>query len=485
MDTEDRDGNHDRVRSRSRDRSRSRSRDRSGRNDRYASSSARGGSAQAPFDPMRKAISREVAANEAAKRSRKECRVYVGNLAFGVKWNDLKDFMREAGNVVFAEIMLLPNGMSKGCGVVEFSQPEEAQRAIRELSDQQLLGRPLFIREDREDTAKYGAAAISGRAGYMGPGAFGAAAGRGGFGGGFGGARGGFAGGAGGFGGPVGGGSGRHLYVQGLPYTVGWQDLKDLFRAAGSIIRADVKFAPDGSHTGTGTVIYETPQDAQNAIAMYNGFEFQGSVLEVREDRFPLAFAGGRGGFGGGARGGFGGGFGGRGGFAGAGAGAFGAAAAGFGAPGAYGGFAGAMGGFGGAPGFGAAAAGMGAFGAMGGAPVGPAVGGIVPPSEQIYVRNLPWSTSNEDLVELFATCGTVHNAEVLFEHGRSKGVGVVEMASVDEATIAKDRFNGYMYGGRPLQIEYNARPYVFTAAPPALGDYGAADAGAMVGAAE
>lgn len=33
--------------------------------------------------------------------------------------------------------------------VVEFSKPEEAQRAIRELSDQQLLGRPIFIREVR------------------------------------------------------------------------------------------------------------------------------------------------------------------------------------------------------------------------------------------------------------------------------------------------------------------------------------------------
>jgi len=31
--------------------------------------------------------------------------------------------------------------------VVEFSQPEEAQKAIRDLSDQQLLGRPVFIRE--------------------------------------------------------------------------------------------------------------------------------------------------------------------------------------------------------------------------------------------------------------------------------------------------------------------------------------------------
>ena len=35
------------------------------------------------------------------------------------------------------------------CSVVEFSQPEEAQKAIRDLSDQQLLGRPVFIREVR------------------------------------------------------------------------------------------------------------------------------------------------------------------------------------------------------------------------------------------------------------------------------------------------------------------------------------------------
>jgi hypothetical protein len=57
-----------------------------------------GHAARAPFDPMRKAMNREVAASEAAKRSKKECRVYVGNLAYGVKWNDLKDFMREGGS---------------------------------------------------------------------------------------------------------------------------------------------------------------------------------------------------------------------------------------------------------------------------------------------------------------------------------------------------------------------------------------------------
>lgn len=82
-------------------------RDRSSRPDRstrYASQGTRGPTyASAPYNPARKAASREIAASEAAKRSRKDCRVYVGNLAFGVKWNDLKDFMREGGSLFRVE----------------------------------------------------------------------------------------------------------------------------------------------------------------------------------------------------------------------------------------------------------------------------------------------------------------------------------------------------------------------------------------------
>lgn len=76
------------------------------RSTRYASTGGSGGGGGrgpayggAPYNPARKAVSREIAATEAAKRSRKDCRVYVGNLAFGVKWNDLKDFMREGGSL--------------------------------------------------------------------------------------------------------------------------------------------------------------------------------------------------------------------------------------------------------------------------------------------------------------------------------------------------------------------------------------------------
>lgn len=99
---------------------------------------------------------------------------------------------------------------------------------------------------------------------------------------------------------------------------------------------------------GSGIVAFDNPEDAANAIQQFNGYEWNGRALEVREDRFAGAP---RGGFGG--RGGFGA-MGGRGGFGGRGAfmGARGGYGAGFGGGfGGRGGFGGGYGGPGGAPG--------------------------------------------------------------------------------------------------------------------------------------
>ena len=49
----------------------------------------------------------------------------------------------------------------------------------------------------------------------------------------------------------------------------------------------------------------------------------------------------------------------------------------------------------------------------------------------------MPWSTANEDLVELFETTGTVELAEILYEGTRSKGCGVVQFSQVQEAETA------------------------------------------------
>jgi RNA recognition motif-containing protein len=72
----------------------------------------------------------------------------------------------------------------------------------------------------------------------------------------------------------------------------------------------------------------------------------------------------------------------------------------------------------------------------------------------------LPWSTSNDDLVELFQTIGTVDRAEIQYEvNGRSRGAGVVQFTSQTDAATAIEKFQGYAYGGRPLGLDYARYP--------------------------
>jgi len=81
----------------------------------------------------------------------KNRRVYIGNLSWNVSWQDLKDHMREAGEVARADIMTGPDGRSKGCGIVEYTDEEGAKKAVETLNDTELNGRQIFVREDREE----------------------------------------------------------------------------------------------------------------------------------------------------------------------------------------------------------------------------------------------------------------------------------------------------------------------------------------------
>ena len=51
--------------------------------------------------------------------------MFVSNLTYEVQWQDLKDHMRNAGSVIRADIIVGPDGRSKGLGTVEFSKPYE------------------------------------------------------------------------------------------------------------------------------------------------------------------------------------------------------------------------------------------------------------------------------------------------------------------------------------------------------------------------
>ncbi len=80
--------------------------------------------------------------------------------------------------------------------------------------------------------------------------------------------------------------------------------------------------------------------------------------------------------------------------------------------------------------------------------------------SMKLYVGNLSFSTSSEDLQQLFAQVGTVESASVVEdrETGRSRGFGFVEMASKEEGQKAIEQFNGADLNGRNLNVN-EARP--------------------------
>ena len=145
-----------------------------------------------------------------------------------------------------------------------YQNSRDAARAINELQNSVLHGRPIFVREDRE---KGGGGRGGGRGG-----------------------RGGRGRGRGGRGGRGGGGyfneesNGTQLFVNNLSYDTDWRELKDHFRQCGDVERVEVIEGPDGRKKGFGTVRFYKADDATKAIETLNGVELQGRDLEVRLD---------------------------------------------------------------------------------------------------------------------------------------------------------------------------------------------------------
>src|SRR2546430_8679522 len=78
----------------------------------------------------------------------------------------------------------------------------------------------------------------------------------------------------------------------------------------------------------------------------------------------------------------------------------------------------------------------------------------------KLYVGNLSFQTTSEDLKEHFAQAGNVESASVVEDRmtGRSRGFGFVEMATAEEAAAAIEQFNGKEFSGRNLTVN-EARP--------------------------
>lgn len=79
---------------------------------------------------------------------------------------------------------------------------------------------------------------------------------------------------------------------------------------------------------------------------------------------------------------------------------------------------------------------------------------------KRLYVGNLPYTVSEQDLIDKFTAIGTVESATLITDRdsGRSKGFGFVEMATDAEAQKAIEEVNGTDYDGRPVTVN-EAKP--------------------------
>jgi cold-inducible RNA-binding protein len=80
--------------------------------------------------------------------------------------------------------------------------------------------------------------------------------------------------------------------------------------------------------------------------------------------------------------------------------------------------------------------------------------------SMKLYVGNLAFETSSDNLQQLFAEAGTVESVNVIEDRdtGRSRGFGFVEMSSKEEGQKAIEQFNGREVNGRTLNVN-EAKP--------------------------
>ena len=203
-----------------------------------------------PFaKPYAKPASRSAAGAGGRVQAQAGASVYVGNLSWDVSWQELKDHFKQAGQVLHADVMMEPGTTrSKGCGLVTFANARDAATAISTLHDTELNGRLIFVREDRESGST---AALPARGVGVVP------------------------------------TDGCKLYVGNLPKETSWQELKDHFKQAGTVVRADIAQAPDGSSKGYGTVLLASTRDAAKAIQLLNETQYHGRVLQVRPDAHP------------------------------------------------------------------------------------------------------------------------------------------------------------------------------------------------------
>ncbi|KAG5466799.1 hypothetical protein LSCM1_00976 [Leishmania martiniquensis] len=244
--------------------------------------------------------------------------LFVGNLPFQTPWQHVKDYFRNAGKVRYTDLIADRTGRPKGSALVTMMTPEGAENAIRMFNETDFEGRRLIVRKfddgprpplvQRDMMPAYGSSAPQTRGQYTaggyypGTAASGAAAGYN---------RHTMAGSAYGRGAPyqVGGAEvtemngaeplpkprsqqvpevGRKLFVSNLPFDCTNSALRETFQQVGLVERAEIILGRNGKSRGMGIVVMKSEDEAQIAIAEFDGIEMANRAMNVRLDNKAL-----------------------------------------------------------------------------------------------------------------------------------------------------------------------------------------------------
>merc|ERR1711998_634391 len=193
--------------------------------------------------------------------------LFVGNLAWSTTQETLSAKLAQCGTVASCDTGTVRNGRTRGWAIVQMSTAEEAQYAIQTFDSAELDGRKLNVRLDQkqEDSVPRGAAAPGGAANRN--------------------QR--RRGGDPTLEGKPENSSGLQVVVRNLPWDVTSEMLRGTYEQIGVVKDAQVVcHADSGRSKGWGTVRFEKPECAADAIARFGGVELAGRPMTVMMDRY-------------------------------------------------------------------------------------------------------------------------------------------------------------------------------------------------------
>lgn len=238
------------------------------------------------------------------RRAPPECRVFVSNIPFDMKWQELKDMFREhVGDVTYVELFSDENDKPRGCGILEFGSKDLAKKAVDKMHRFDLKGRKLVVKEDFDVERDKQGRIVKGSTG----------------GGGGAGNRGDHRGdrdrggdrersimdrlgpqpASSGFGNTYGlstqfleslgidGPLHTRVFVANLVYTVDEKKLREVFRLAGRCVSVELSRDKEGKSRGHAVIEYDHPVEAVQAISMFNNQPLYDRKMTCRLDKQP------------------------------------------------------------------------------------------------------------------------------------------------------------------------------------------------------